>query len=250
MIKSGKGIVTAYKLRQELDIPINARADLIKIANRLSIKIEYHDLGKGIEGACKSDGLYRLIVLKRDTNNNNKERFTLAHEIGHLMIHHGPFLCNNDDFSMYRTNKSDEREANDFAAELLIPSRACIDILEKADLKFSVIEQVSEQFGTSLAVAAIKLTQLFNDNAAVLWHDGRKVKWMAKSESCFLWIRSIIPDMSLAHRTSDSERRIRDHVDSDVWLEKAVENLLCEEETYFFTGLENYLTILKFYHDN
>jgi hypothetical protein len=54
----------------------------------------------------------------------------------------------------------------------------------------------------------------------------------------------------LRHRTSDKKRRIRDHVDSDVWLERENENLLCEEETYFFARLKNYLTILKFYYDD
>ena len=246
MTKSDRGIVTAYRLRRELEIPIHAYADLNKIASRLSIKIEHHDLGEGIEGACKSDGLYRFIVLKRNLE-STKERFTLAHEIGHLLIHHASFLCDTDVLSMFRTHNSDEQEANDFAAELLIPSRACINILEKADLEISVIKQVAEQFGTSLAVASIKLTQLFSDNAVVLWHDGKKVKWRVKSDSCYFRISDVVPDTSLAHRTSDGERIIKDHVDPEMWIDKEVENLICEEETIFFTVLKEYLTILKFY---
>jgi len=249
MINSNRGVATAHRLRKELKIDFNSRVDLIEVANQLSIKIKYHDLGPGIDGACKSVGLNRLVVLKPNPTNQKKERFTLAHEIGHLLIHHASFLCESDAFSFFRTYNNEEQEANEFAAEFLLPSQACHDVLGKTDLEFSIIAQISEKFDTSLAVAAIKLTKLFGDNAAILLHDGKKIKWAVKSESCDFNLLKIVPDMALAHRANKNERSVKGNIDPAVWIENDSENLICEEETNYFVKYKDYMTVLKFYED-
>ncbi len=39
-------------------------------------------------------------------------------------------------------------------------------------------------------------------------------------------------------------------VDPADWIENEVNDLLCEDETHYFSRLKTYFTILKFYHDN
>ena len=249
MSKSDRGLITAYRLRQDLGIAPFTPVDLMNITERLTIKVTHKELGKGIEGACKSKGAKRLVVLNPHPSSIQKGRFTLAHEIGHLLIHHSSYLCKSDVFRTYISQNDEEQEANDFAAELLLPKRAVLDTLDKSDLTFSAIEQISKQFDISLSVAAIRLTQLFQENAALIWHDGERVLWKVRSETCYLKIAGVISVAALAHQTNDSKWDINGNIDPIYWLENEVENLICEEETHYFYKLKKYLTILKFYFD-
>lgn len=52
------------------------------------------------------------------------QNFTLAHEIGHYFLHNGENISDADDDIRYTTNEK-EKEANEFAKELLYPSELC-----------------------------------------------------------------------------------------------------------------------------
>lgn len=249
MSKSDIGFLTAYKLRQDLGVKPDEPIDLNYVAEKLMIRVIRRDLGVGVEGACKSIGIKRLVVLTPTPSSLQKERFTFSHEIGHLLIHHSSYVCVEEFFNSFKSQNDEENEANDFAAELLLPRRALLDILTKRDITFKLIEQVSKKFGTSLSVAAIQLIRSFNDNAVIIWHDGQHLLWKVKSDHCTLDISEVISPMVLANKTSDNRRDIKGNIDSQFWIENEIENLICEEETHYFKNLKKYLTILKFYEE-
>lgn len=95
--------------------------DPFYIAERLGVLIEYADLGETL-------GFYfrnrRIKII--NINHNLSEivqRFVCAHELGHVILHkdaNTPALRRNTFFS---TNKI-EKEANQFAVELLMPDEA------------------------------------------------------------------------------------------------------------------------------
>jgi len=245
-----RGFLTANKLRQDLEIAVTECIDLDYVAERLAIKVKRMNLGAGIEGACKSKGIKRLVVLNPNPSSFQKERFTFSHEIGHLLIHHSSYICLEDFLHTYKTQSDEEQEANDFAAELLLPRRAILDIFTQKDLTFALIEQVASNYQTSLSVAAIRLTQIFNDSAALIWHDGQHISWKVKSDTCYLKISDVVSPLALAHKTSNEKRNVKGNVDPECWIDSEVDNLICEEETHYFSRLKNYLTILKFYEDD
>lgn len=92
---------------------------------------ESHDLGV-YSSSSFSDNLAGFLVTvenefldeRRDEihyNENHgwhKRRFTIAHEIGHLILNTG---CDNLAFDLYSSRSPTETEANQFAAELLMP---------------------------------------------------------------------------------------------------------------------------------
>lgn len=250
MIKSDKGFLMACKLRYDLQIAATEYIDLNYVAEKLAIKVKWMDLGPGIEGACKSKGIKRLIVLNPNPSSFQKERFTFSHEIGHLLIHHSSYICSEDYFHTYKTQSDKEQEANDFAAELLLPRRAILDLFTQKDLTFALIEQVASNYKTSLSVAAIRLTQIFNDNAILVWHNGQHISWIVKSDHCYLKIVDAISPLALAHKTSDTKWDIKGNVEPQCWVDNEMENLICDEETHYFSKLKRYLTILKFYEDD
>lgn len=249
MSKSNKGFLTANKLRQDLGIAVTECVDLDYVADKLSIRVKRMDLGIGIEGACKSKGVKRLVVLTPNPSSFQKERFTFSHEIGHLLIHHSSNVCVADYFNTYKTQNDEEQEANDFAAELLLPQRAMTDILAREDLSFQLLERVATLYKTSLSVAAIRLTQIFNDNAVLVWHNGHRITWKIKSSQCYLKISDVISSMALAHKTNKTQWNIKGNIDPNVWTDSELGNWICEEETHFFSKIKMYLTILKFYED-
>jgi Zn-dependent peptidase ImmA (M78 family) len=71
-----------------------------------------------------TDSNYPIIVLNKNMSNDRK-RFTIAHELGHQIMH----LPYRFDFEMYERLKSDpdalEKEADTFAAEFLMPENDC-----------------------------------------------------------------------------------------------------------------------------
>lgn len=93
-----------------------------QIAEHLKIHVLHHDLHPEIRGFYKYDRRNRYIVI----NNNLDEtyqRVVCAHELGHAILHsraNTPFMRKNTLFSIDKL----EREANTFAAELLIPDDA------------------------------------------------------------------------------------------------------------------------------
>ncbi|AMA72894.1 hypothetical protein ACH33_08510 [Aneurinibacillus sp. XH2] len=90
-----------------------------EIAARMNIHIIKWDLHKQINGYYKYDRRNRYIVINCNLD-NNFQRVVCAHELGHAILHtrvNTPFMTMNTFFSVNKI----EREANTFAAELLIP---------------------------------------------------------------------------------------------------------------------------------
>lgn len=85
--------------------------------------------------------------------NNHRDRFTIAHEIGHLLLHGDDFV------SLARTSKKikayedPEWQANTFAAELLIPIN---------QIKYLSPKEISQKYKVSVSAATIQLKQVLN----------------------------------------------------------------------------------------
>lgn len=102
----------ARMLRQRWQVPKGPIADLTKLAEGAGIIIISFDFGSElIDGFCQHscDGLPPLVFINSNQP-KDRYRFSLAHEIGHLICHQTP-------------HPEQEIEANRFASELLMPTR-------------------------------------------------------------------------------------------------------------------------------
>lgn len=98
-----------------------------EIVERLGAAISREPFRGGISGMLyRSEG--RAVVGVNSAEPPTRQRFTIAHEIGHLLLHEGrPLIVDRHvrvdrrDSSSSTGTKREEVEANAFAAELLMP---------------------------------------------------------------------------------------------------------------------------------
>lgn len=107
----------------------NIPVDPIAIAQQMGVKVYYAHLDEGISGVLEKDASGDAEIYLNDTDSYNGQRFTCAHELGHFVKRSAAgeeawqFV---DLRSPLTSTGTDATEvcANQFAAELLMPSRA------------------------------------------------------------------------------------------------------------------------------
>lgn len=100
-----------------------------KVASHLDIDVRFAPTKPDVSGALIVNGKEAYIAVN-STHHENRQRFTIAHEIGHYCLHKdGDHVHFDGDFRVYARNGRSalaidvhEIEANQFAAELLMPT--------------------------------------------------------------------------------------------------------------------------------
>jgi len=153
---------------QATDLPIN----LHKVANHLRIRIALDRFDEATSGLLVLKDGVAVIGVNKD-HHPNRQRFTIAHEIGHFVLHHSLFSDNNGihiakKWAYFRSVKEDsdknqEYEANVFAAELLIPERPLKSLISASDFDLSNdvdTSQLARTLQVSEQALAIRLVNL------------------------------------------------------------------------------------------
>lgn len=119
---------------------------------------------------------------------HSRQRFTLAHELGHIIIpwHTGSIIENIDivDMNSYTENYIFEDEANQFAASLLIPEQ----FLEQFDLTLGLAEvhkQVAKSCDVSLLASALRIVDFFKGSYIFISEKNGIVEFAGKSKTTF-----------------------------------------------------------------
>ncbi len=140
-----------------------APVQLSAIADSLGLTVLSAALPDGISGEIRPDNerpdCYVIRVNKREPA--RRQRFTVAHEIGHYLIHRDQIGTGIRDDALYRSSLSDAREAqaNRLAADLLMPMGLVKNWLDKAEL-LKVEDALSffaDKFNVSEAAMKIRL---------------------------------------------------------------------------------------------
>ncbi len=96
----------------------------------------------------------QFIVLREDVyenawNGNGRDRFTVAHELGHFFLHTGIPMARAASDSSIKPFRLSEPQANQFAAELLMPRQ----FLNAGD----TVQSVIDRHGVSINAAANRI---------------------------------------------------------------------------------------------
>lgn len=105
--------------------------------------IEFDDVTEKFDGVSfKTDNGVPVIIINKNFSNDRK-RFTLAHEVGHLLMH----IIGDFPIPSHRNEKIKEMEANIFASEFLMPELAIKSSL--VNLRMSELAPLKKYWHTS-----------------------------------------------------------------------------------------------------
>jgi len=132
--------------------------DVVEIAKKLGFDVYLSDFDDpNIAGMVINSQNNKNIYVNKD-DIPQRQRFTIAHEIGHIVLHHS-----NDasfqEVDFRNTNElpsQKEIEANAFAAALLMPEKLAIKVWEK----LQDVDDFADYFKVSKSAGAIRLMNL------------------------------------------------------------------------------------------
>lgn len=135
---------------------LTAPPDADRIAETLGVFVGFVPLD-GLEGCLVTDGEGGAILINDRMPDARRRQFTLAHEIGHFVLHKdvGEFRDTEADLGCYRPGR--EQEANLFAAGLLMPERLLAEHIGAGAPTLAVADAVSARFDVSLSAAIRRL---------------------------------------------------------------------------------------------
>lgn len=105
--------------------------------------------------ASNSDGSYYVCEFNRDEV-SYRRRFTIAHELGHVVLGHVDEVNAPKRDTTFTNADSDERDANAFAASLLMPEK----YVKKFYRSASSVQELADAFGVSTAAMNFRLKNL------------------------------------------------------------------------------------------
>jgi Zn-dependent peptidase ImmA (M78 family) len=131
-----------------------------EIAKAFGLIVRVSTLDVGISGMIFPDGeSYKIVINKHEPV--YRQRFTLAHELAHYLLHRELIGAGISDNVLYRSKLSDkvEAEANRLASDILMP----VERVKEAKLGFSAskladaLSPLAGQFGVSEDAMRIRL---------------------------------------------------------------------------------------------
>ena len=142
---------------------IEAPVKVSSVAKALGLIVRASTLPAGISGEIRPDpdrpGNYIIRVNRHDSA--PRQRFTVAHEIGHYLLHKDQIARGIQDDALYRSTLSDQREAeaNRMAADILMPADLVEDAIARARILGveDVTPYLAAQFEVSEAAMKIRL---------------------------------------------------------------------------------------------
>lgn len=192
-------------------------------------------------------GSYATIRISQ-TDTMEKKRFSIAHELGHLLMGHVVSIkkvCSDDDMMNWYQN-SQETQANFFASELILPKKLVSSRCDIGNINFEPIKQIAKDFRASLTATAIKFVRLCPEKCAIIYSALGKVRWFYKSPDWWLFIHKDkkLDKRTLAYDFFAGEPMEADpvEVDADAWVEsrgldEIVEHSIASQQYGFVLSL-------------
>jgi Zn-dependent peptidase ImmA (M78 family) len=156
-------LLTQYKVK-------NAPVSVASIAKALGVSIQETPAEDELSGFLYRDGKKKEAIIGVNADHApNRKNFTAAHELGHFLLH--DFGDIHVDRQVWMRNEAssqgtnlEEKEANLFAAELLMPAQFLADDMEKLGafdlLDEEVLQDLASRYQVSAQAMTFRLTYL------------------------------------------------------------------------------------------
>lgn len=196
-----------------------------------------------------------LLLYNQTLTSHGRIRFTMAHELGHYILHRlhcGSFECSATDMLNWNQDEKDmEGQADLFASYLLMPLDDYRDQVS-ATVDLDVLGRCAERYGVSLTAAILKWLTYTDEKAVlVMSHDGF-IDWAWSSEpalkaGAFFRTRSStteLPSGSLAADADVRHERAGAAIPASVWFRFAEPQVQLREMKISADQYDRVLTLL------
>lgn len=204
----------------------------------------------GFEGCLRAskDGRKWLIAYNDSLGSPGRERFTLAHEFGHFMLHRNlqaEFNCTESDVYDLDTNEREiESEADTFASYLLMPLDDFRIQLSGSDFSLDFLEHCKTRYGVSRMAAALKWLEIAPKRALVVVARDGFLLWARTNAAAFksgAFLRSKqqlveVPSRSLLNEISLTGESGERKVDARIWFPKEPAGMAVKETAIYVDG--------------
>lgn len=125
-------------MKQEIDVQA--------VANACNISVKF-DIVEHSGWSINNNNTNREIIVNQ-FEPEYRQRFTIAHEIGHIILGHKGISYGSDDLTKYKDTiaRMNEVAANNFAAELIMPEKLVREVLKDSieELGYSIDQDFDE----------------------------------------------------------------------------------------------------------
>lgn len=138
----------------------------------------------GKEGEIVSVNGKSIISINSGIIYEGKKRFATAHELGHFILHRDimpVFSDTEEELMNWYQSGPHEKEANEFAAEFLMPSHIFYKECEKKRFGPEIIEHLANRFLVSKTAAILKFVARGNHPVFIVYCKDGLMKWWKKS---------------------------------------------------------------------
>lgn len=204
--------------------------DLEVIAFEAGLKVRDRPM-TGCEASLVGYGDRGIVTVTTGTS-PERRRFSIAHEIGHWEQHRGQsFACRVDERALDKAEKSKEREADDYASSLMMPTGMFKEAISarKGGVSLAVVGDLGSTFKASFPAAAIRFAELSGEPVMLIFNGANTGRWWsARSKRVpeHLWLKRQVDGDSYASdlvQAAVSTKR-QGKMPAEVWFESVPED--------------------------
>lgn len=173
----------AEAIIEDLGITQIAELDVEAIAYDAGVEVLYEPM-TGCEATLVGVGDHAIATINPSPY-RGRERFSIAHEVGHWKLHRGrSFRCRVDQLEEnFVSTGSLEKEADTFASHLLMPARMFNDAIRPyGQPNFKQLGDVAAAFDTSLTATALRLVGVDTLPAIIACYTRNGLRWHAAAK--------------------------------------------------------------------
>lgn len=185
-----------------------------------------------------------------------RRRFTIAHELGHFILHRGQqqsFNCDKESvYSGIDTIRVIEREADDFASNLLMPGDLLRDWISNQRIDLRVLSGIAKRFQVSIEALCIRFIKFTTQRAILVYWDNGYVKYEWRSSSAVKTRAKIRrsgdpaepPSGTLAADASVTQEWDGMEMSAAIWCPEEAQHMKLREFKHSYTTRDRVLTLL------
>ncbi|MXW19490.1 MAG: ImmA/IrrE family metallo-endopeptidase [Gammaproteobacteria bacterium] len=151
----------------EVPVPVEV------IAEHLGARVAYARYKGELAGVLMRRDNGPAVIGVNSAHHINRQRFTIAHECGHLCLHKGKDVYVDRSFRMSVSNRDkrsaqaidpEEIEANRFAAELLMPLDRLLDDISEFDIEDDkALKELADRYAVSVQALTHRINNLLEN---------------------------------------------------------------------------------------